>query len=127
MDTNVATVIVITILVVSAVVAIPLLLRKAEPNIQDEPENPPEPMKIPETNNSKKSIIAEYAEKRNQRDEFPKEQRGVKIVDIDIPFGRMVVIIFKWWLAAIPAAIIIWILTFIIMGLFGVSLIGLTQ
>ncbi len=45
------------------------------------------------------------------------------ITDIDIPFGRLVVIFIKWGLAAIPAAIIISLvmsaLMFVFAGLFG--------
>lgn len=32
----------------------------------------------------------------------------VSITDINIPFGRMVMIILKWMLASIPAAILMW-------------------
>ena len=37
------------------------------------------------------------------------------LTDIDIPFGRLVVILIRFGLAAIPAAIIIWIVMFVIM------------
>ena len=47
----------------------------------------------------------------------------VTISDIDIPFGRLVVIFIKWSLAAIPAAIIVSIILSLLMavlaGLFG--------
>ncbi|MCT8971935.1 MULTISPECIES: hypothetical protein [Microbaculum] len=47
----------------------------------------------------------------------------VTLTDIDIPFGRLVVIFIKWGLAAIPAAIIISLvislLMFVFAGLFG--------
>jgi len=45
------------------------------------------------------------------------------VTDIDIPFGRLIVIFIKWGLAAIPAAIIVSIILslvmFVISGLFG--------
>ena len=43
----------------------------------------------------------------------------VTLVDIDIPFGRMVAIIIKWSLASIPAMIILWILFMLVAVLFG--------
>ena len=47
----------------------------------------------------------------------------VTVTDIDIPFGRLVLIFIKWSLAAIPAAIIVSIILSVIMallaGLFG--------
>ncbi|HEY1310860.1 MAG TPA: hypothetical protein VGF02_07905 [Pseudolabrys sp.] len=46
------------------------------------------------------------------------------ITDIDIPFWRLVAIIIKWTLAAIPAAIIVWLIIMIIAGLIG-SIFGL--
>lgn len=41
------------------------------------------------------------------------------LTDIDISFGRMVVIILKWSLASIPAMIILWIIIMIIAAIFG--------
>ncbi len=46
------------------------------------------------------------------------------ITDIDIPFGRLVAIIIKWTCAAIPAAIIVWLIIMIIAGVIG-SIFGL--
>ena len=43
----------------------------------------------------------------------------VTIVDIDIPFGRLVVFIIKWMLASIPAVIIFMIIMAIISAIFG--------
>ena len=40
----------------------------------------------------------------------------VTITDIDIPFGRLIVIFIKWALAAIPATIIVTIIMMIVMG-----------
>jgi hypothetical protein len=43
----------------------------------------------------------------------------VRITDIDIPFGRMVMIILKWMFASIPAMIIMWFLMFIVLAILG--------
>lgn len=43
----------------------------------------------------------------------------VTVVDVQMPFGSMVVFILKWTLASIPAVIIIAILAFIIATVFG--------
>lgn len=44
---------------------------------------------------------------RQTSDEQP---RGITISDIDIPFGRLVMILVKIAIASIPAAIIVWII-----------------
>jgi hypothetical protein len=41
------------------------------------------------------------------------------ISDIDIPFWRLVAILIKWALAAIPAAIVVTIIVMVIMGMLG--------
>lgn len=46
------------------------------------------------------------------------------ITDIDVPFGRMIVIIFKVMLASIPAVILLWIVMMFIMLIFGAGLGG---
>jgi hypothetical protein len=46
------------------------------------------------------------------------------ITDIDIPFWRLVAILIKWTFAAIPAAIIVWLIMMIIVGVIG-SIFGL--
>ncbi len=51
------------------------------------------------------------------------DQRAV-ITDIDIPFGRLVAILIKWALAAIPAAIIVWLIMMVIVTVIG-SILGL--
>lgn len=43
----------------------------------------------------------------------------VTIVDIDIPFGKMVGIILKWSLASIPAMILLWAIIMIVLAIFG--------
>ena len=49
----------------------------------------------------------------------PAAPHRIAIVDIDIPFWRMVAIIIKWAIAAIPAAIILSIIFAIIGAIFG--------
>lgn len=44
---------------------------------------------------------------------------AVTLSDINIPFGRMVLIILKWMLASIPAMILMWLIMIPIMLLFG--------
>jgi hypothetical protein len=46
------------------------------------------------------------------------------ITDIDIPFWRLVAILIKWTFAAIPAAIIVWLIMMIIVAVIG-SIFGL--
>ena len=53
------------------------------------------------------------------KEEAMEEQR-VTIVNVDVPFGRMVRIILKWMLASIPAILIMWLVIF----LFGIGLAG---
>ena len=49
----------------------------------------------------------------------------VTITDIDIPFGRLIVIFIKWALAAIPATIIVTIIMMIVMGILSLLFGGL--
>ena len=46
------------------------------------------------------------------------------VTDIDIPFGRMVVILLKVMLAAIPAALLFYLIMIPVMLLFGLGLGG---
>lgn len=46
-------------------------------------------------------------------------QQPVTITDVDIPFGRMVVIIFKFMLASIPAVILFYLFMAFFMLVFG--------
>jgi hypothetical protein len=51
----------------------------------------------------------------------------VTIRDIDIPFWRIVMILIKWWIAAIPAAIIVGIILAVVFALLGgiaISILG---
>jgi hypothetical protein len=54
-----------------------------------------------------------------------KMNERVTLVDINIPFGRMVAIIIKWTLAAIPAMILVSIIVSIIFALLTVIFGGL--
>jgi ABC-type sugar transport system permease subunit len=47
------------------------------------------------------------------------------IRDIDVPFWRIVVILIKWSIAAIPAMIVIAIIYAIIFGLIGGAIMGM--
>jgi hypothetical protein len=49
----------------------------------------------------------------------------VTIRDIDVPFWRIVMILIKWSIAAIPAAIIITILSAIIVAVLGGITVGI--
>ena len=47
----------------------------------------------------------------------------VRVVDVSIPFGSMVALVFKWTLASIPALLLLMLLAGIV-GAFVTSLIG---
>ena len=49
----------------------------------------------------------------------PEPRRPTVITDIDVPFGRMVVFFFKAGLAAIPAAIAVWMVMIAIFAIVG--------
>lgn len=51
------------------------------------------------------------------------EFREVIVKDIDMSFGNMVVFMVKWALASIPAMIILFIIGFVILTIFGISII----
>jgi hypothetical protein len=48
---------------------------------------------------------------------FGKPASTVTITDIDVPFGRMVIIAIKWTAAAIPAAILVLIVAALVSGM----------
>ncbi|MCL1919767.1 MAG: hypothetical protein FWG50_01615 [Kiritimatiellaeota bacterium] len=52
------------------------------------------------------------------------EKTEVVITDIKIPFWSMVVLIIKWTIAAIPAAIILFLIGLVLTVLFGATLGG---
>ena len=51
--------------------------------------------------------------------EPPAAPHRISIADVDMPFWRMVVLIIKWTLAAIPAMIILTVLFALVAGLLG--------
>jgi hypothetical protein len=46
------------------------------------------------------------------------------VTDVDIPFGRLVMIILKFMLASIPAVLLLYLITFLIIMVFAVVLGG---
>ncbi|MBA3030328.1 MAG: hypothetical protein FP816_16170 [Desulfobacteraceae bacterium] len=52
------------------------------------------------------------------------EEQRVTLTNVDIPFGRMVMIILKWMLASIPAILLMWLVIGLIMLVFGAGLGG---
>mgnify|MGYP003611345563 CR=1 FL=1 len=48
----------------------------------------------------------------------------VILTDVCIPFGRLIIIIFKWMLASIPAVLLMWLLFAFIMLVFGAGVGG---
>ncbi|MCB1070814.1 MAG: hypothetical protein KDL31_10700, partial [Kiritimatiellae bacterium] len=52
------------------------------------------------------------------------EPQSMILTDIQIPFGRMVMIILKWSLASIPAVILLWLAMLLVGLLFGLSVGG---
>ena len=55
----------------------------------------------------------------------PVAPHRIAVVDIDLPFRRMVMILVKWSFAAIPAMIIISIIYTVFFGLIGVAMYSL--
>ena len=47
---------------------------------------------------------------------------GVIITDVKMKFGSMVVFMVKWVIASIPAMIILFLVGFLVMGVFGVGI-----
>ena len=50
------------------------------------------------------------------------EKGGIKIEDIQMPFGSMVIFMVKWAIASIPAFIILFLIGMMVMGVFGVGI-----
>ncbi len=53
--------------------------------------------------------------------------KGVTINDINIPFGRLVMIFIKFALAAIPAYFVVFLIIVLTMGLFGLVFGGMSM
>jgi len=51
----------------------------------------------------------------------------VSIVDVNMPFGSMVVFIFKWTIASIPAMIIVFVVGAVVFGVLGGLVAGLVH
>ena len=64
---------------------------------------------------AEESRLAAEAEAKARR---LKEAKAVVVVDLDMPFGSMVSFMVEWAIATIPAAIILFILGCILMGIF---------
>jgi hypothetical protein len=60
----------------------------------------------------------------NLRKEKPMNENRTTITDIDIPFGRMVMILLKTMLAAIPAMLLFYLVMIPVLLLFGLGLGG---
>lgn len=54
------------------------------------------------------------------------DTHGVTVVDIKMPFGSMVIFMIKWSIAAIPAAIILFLIGAIVFGVLGGIFGGMT-
>jgi len=53
-------------------------------------------------------------------------EQDVRVVDIKMPFGSMVIFMVKWAIASIPALIILFVLAAIVVGFFGGFLGGIS-
>ncbi len=53
------------------------------------------------------------------REESVMQEREVVVVDIKMPFWSIVVLMIKWAVATIPAAIVIWFVFALLSALFG--------
>ena len=60
---------------------------------------------------------------QNRKEDDMEEQR-VTLANIDIPFGRMVMIILKWMIASIPAVLLMYLLIGLLVLVFGVGIGG---
>lgn len=47
------------------------------------------------------------------------DERRIVLTDVDIRFGRMVAICFKWMMASIPAILALYLVTFLVIMIFG--------
>lgn len=52
------------------------------------------------------------------------EEKKTVITDVQIPFGRMIIIILKWMLASIPAILLMYLIMIGVMLIFGLGLGG---
>ena len=54
------------------------------------------------------------------------EIKGVTVIDIQMPFGSMVIFMIKWAIASIPAAIILFLIASVFAVVFGGIFSGMT-
>ena len=68
-------------------------------------------------------IFEGYKEK--ELNTISEEPPKVKVIDFDMSFSSMVIFMVKWTIASIPAMIILFVIMFVLLGIFGISLSGL--
>lgn len=66
--------------------------------------------------------IVQSQKTKERKDELPEvKAQGVRVVDIDMPFGSMVSFMVKWALASIPALIILSLFGFAVAMMIGIA------
>ena len=66
--------------------------------------------------------IVQSQKSKERKDELPEvKAQGVRVVDIDMPFGSMVSFMVKWALASIPALIILSLFGFAVAMMIGIA------
>ena len=81
-------------------------------------------VEVEEKKEDKKKVSSQKVveEKDESWQEDYRGKQGVTIIDIDIGFGRIIEIVFKWSFAIFLAIIIFWIATWFVLGILGISL-----
>ena len=81
-------------------------------------------VEVEEQKEDKKKVSSQKVveEKDESWQEDYRGKQGVTIIDIDIGFGRIIEIVFKWSFAIALAIIIFWIATWFVLGILGISL-----
>ena len=76
------------------------------------------------TNNAYEPEMIEKAKEilESKKTEKDSNYPPVTIKDIQMPFGSMVMFMVKWVIASIPAMIILFLVGFLVMGVFGVGI-----
>jgi hypothetical protein len=81
-------------------------------------------VEVEEQKKDKKEVSSEKVEE--EKDESWQEdyrgKQGVTIIDIDIGFGRIIEIVFKWSFAIALAIVLFWIASWFVLGILGISL-----
>ena len=80
-------------------------------------------VEVEEQKEDKKKVSSQKVveEKDESWQEDYRGKQGVTIIDIDIGFGRIIEIVFKWSFAITLAIIIFWIATWFVLGMLGIS------